>query len=690
MVMIVETPSVALDTAIIRRYFPGALRARHHGHARYGQLLSGGELAAEFLQFVGAGVIFGIPGGASLPLNDAFTAAHHAGAVRYLLTGHEQGAGFEAEGFAAASGRCGFCTATSGPGATNLVTPLADATRDSRPLMALTGNTATTAEPEAFQAIDIVGITHGIATKLSSRAERPEDVQELLVAAYHAAVTGRPGAVLVDFPKDVQVKQTVIRPWEDLLVRFDWSLPCAAESDIDALARLLAGARRPVLYVGHGAILSGAADLVRALSERHAIPVATTVHALGTLPADDSRNLGMIGMHGTMVANLAPYLADVVVALGARFDDRVVGAKPEAFAPHAQIVHVDVDAYQLNRVRRVDLAIHGDVADTLARVLRRLAVLPGEDRAPWLAELAALRHALPLQSYDDPGQETLSHEWVYGETARLVADLAAGPLVATLDVGIHQMKGAQWLPASSPRSLLTSGGMGSMGCALPMAVGAHFARPEATVLAFCGDGGMVMASHELDTLGGHGLPVKLVVFDDSSLGMVGNWHGLYFGGRRLTSDRRRGRARGDVDLAALKASLGAAVDAAESADDLAAALALATAELAVAEWPLFAATAAGYGIPAERVHTKAAYTSVLQRALQTPGPYLVQVMLPAVHGVFPLMEPGSTPQDIVWRETAPGSGARVPAAEHFDYAAKCLRASDNEEHAAQAADLTAM
>jgi acetolactate synthase-1/2/3 large subunit len=258
-------------------------------------------------------------------------------------------------------------------------------------------------------------------------------------------------------------------------------------------------------------------------------------------------------------------------------------------------------------------------------------------------------------------------------------------------VGIHQMKGAQWLPASEPRSLITSGGMGSMGCALPMAFGAHFAHPEVTTLAFCGDGGFVMSSHELDTIGGYALPIKLVVFDDSSLGMVGNWHGLYFGDRRLTSDRRRGRGRGAVDLAALQEQLGAAVAAAESADDLAGALAQATAQLAGAEWPLFAATAAGYGIPAERVHTKAEYAAALRRALETPGPYLVQVVLPAVHGVFPLMEPGTTPQEIIWRETVPGSGVRVPAGEHFDYETKRLRAAHPDgEHPAHAADLTAM
>jgi acetolactate synthase-1/2/3 large subunit len=212
-----------------------------------------------------------------------------------------------------------------------------------------------------------------------------------------------------------------------------------------------------------------------------------------------------------------------------------------------------------------------------------------------------------------------------------------------------------------------------MGCALPMAVGAQLARPEAAVLAICGDGGFVMASHELDTIGGYGLPIKILVFDDSSLGMVGNWHGLYFGGRTLTSDRRRGRAPGDLDLQELKAGLLAGIASAADADALAAMLARASSSLARQEWPLFAAVAGGYGIPAERAHTKAQFMAALARALATPGPYLVQVMLPRAHGVFPLIEPGTTPQEIVWRETAPGSGIRVPAADYFDYTARRLR-----------------
>jgi thiamine pyrophosphate-dependent acetolactate synthase large subunit-like protein len=215
--------------------------------------------------------------------------------------------------------------------------------------------------------------------------------------------------------------------------------------------------------------------------------------------------------------------------------------------------------------------------------------------------------------------------------------------------------------------------MGSMGCALPMAVGAQLARPEAAVLAFCGDGGFVMAGHELDTIGGYALPIKIVLFDDSALGMVGNWHGLYFGGRRLTSDRRRGRGVRDTDLPALKRQLREGLDLAASADDLARLLADATARLAADEWPLFAGAAAAFGIPAERVHAKAQYVAALRRALDAPGPYLLQVMLPAAHGVYPLMEPGTTPQDIVWRESEPGSGVHVPASERFDYDAHRLR-----------------
>jgi len=226
----VDAGAFGLSPTALARYFPGAPRKEHNGRARYGEALSGSALVVEFMKLAGADVIFGIPGGASLPLNDAFTAGHEAGAFRYVLTGHEQGAAFEAEGYAAAGGRIGFCTATSGPGATNLITGLADAFRDSRPVLAFTGNTATTAEPEAFQAIDITGLTAGKATKASFRPQRPEEVQPLLVAAYHAAVTGRPGAVLFDLPKDVQVGATPMQPWEAFLAAYDWSAPDADQS----------------------------------------------------------------------------------------------------------------------------------------------------------------------------------------------------------------------------------------------------------------------------------------------------------------------------------------------------------------------------------------------------------------------------------------------------------------------------
>ncbi|HEX5415299.1 MAG TPA: thiamine pyrophosphate-binding protein [Chloroflexota bacterium] len=356
----------------LKRYFPGSSRSQHDGRSAYGQTMSGSAVVAEFLKLVGVEIIFGIPGGASLPLNDALTHAHVDGAFRYVLTGHEQGAAFEAEGYAAASGKIGLCTATSGPGATNLVTGLADAFRDSRPVLALTGNTATTAEPEAFQAIDIVGITDGKATKASFRPEKADDVQEIIVRAYHIAITGRPGSVLIDLPKDVQSGPTTLRPWEEIIAQFDWSVPAGDPELIRQATEWLQTAERPVLYVGNGAMIAHASAEIQALAREYQIPVVTTVHAIGVLPADDALNLGMIGMHGTVVANLAAHRADLLIALGARFDDRVAGANPARFAPSAKVVHVDVDPYQLNRVRKVDLAIHGDLKVVLQQLLGRL------------------------------------------------------------------------------------------------------------------------------------------------------------------------------------------------------------------------------------------------------------------------------------------------------------------------------
>ncbi|HEY3111866.1 MAG TPA: thiamine pyrophosphate-dependent enzyme [Chloroflexota bacterium] len=665
--MVVAERDLEARQALAERHFAAA-----RGHERYGQALSGAELVGEFLKYVGADLIFGIPGGASLPLNDAFTRLHVEDGVRYVLTGHEQGAAFEAEGYAAASGRVGFCTGTSGPGATNLITGLADAYRDSRPVFAITGNTATTAEPEAFQAIDIVGITDGKATKLSCRPERPEQVQAALVRAYHAAVTGRPGAVLVDLPRDVQVGRAEMRPWEELLAELDWERPAGDRAGLAEAARLLASAERPLLYAGHGVALAGAASELRELSHRLGAPVATTVHGLGLMPADDPLNLGMLGMHGTIAANLAPYLADVVVALGARFDDRVVGARPAQFAPSARVVHVDVDARQLNRVRAVDLAVHADVGVALRSLLDELAAAPSLDRSGWLAQLDEVRRAMPIQSYDAPESDELSHEFVYTEMARQLRAAEAADVVATFDVGTHQMKGAQWFPVSRPRSFVTSGGMGSMGCALPMAVGAALARPAATVVASVGDGGFVMSSHELDTIGGYGIPVKVLLFDDAHLGMVTNWHGLFFGGRKLTSDRRRGRETAPADLVGLRA-LGAELAGALSVDDAVDALAGAVASLAADEGHQFALTAASYGIPAERVQTKAQLRAAVRRALAIPGPYLIHVVLPRQNQVYPLMQPGTSPQEIVWRESAPGSGVPVYARERFDYQGRRLR-----------------
>ncbi len=663
--------------AALARFFPGSQRAEQNGREHYGTKVSGAALVAEFMKFVGVEVIFGIPGGNSLPLNDALTHAHVDGAFRYILTGHEQGAAFEAEGYAAASGKPGFCTATSGPGATNLITGLADAFRDSRPVVALTGNAATTAENEAFQALDIVAITDGKATKRSLRPSRPDEVQDILVQAFHLAVTGRPGAVLVDFPKDVQSGETTMRPWEELIDRLTWQAPAESEDRIRELADWLATAKRPFLYVGHGTVLADAAEEVRALSHDYQIPVATTVHALGVLDAEDPLNLGMIGMHGTVAANLAAYRSDLTIALGARFDDRTVSARPECFAPRARLVHVEVDRHQINRVRRVDLAIHDDVKHALRRLLKTLDAQgqrPSEnERREWLGELAQIRQAMPIASYDRPESETLNHEYVYATLARMLRERDLQDVVATFDVGTHQMKGAQWFPISRPRSFITSGGMGSMGCAVPMAVGAAMARPEATLIANVGDGGFVMSSHELDTIGAYRLPVKIILFDDAHLGMVTNWHSLFFEGRKLTSDRRRDRPIDPIDVSRMKKALFDALESVTTEDQLSAVICRAAERLAGSEWPLFAGVAAAYGIPAERIHTKEQLPAAFQRMLATDGPYLIHVELPQQSQVFPLIPPGKTLRDLIWRETEPGSGEVIRVSDRYDFEAGRLR-----------------
>ncbi|HXI17236.1 MAG TPA: thiamine pyrophosphate-dependent enzyme [Chloroflexota bacterium] len=693
-----QTPRPVAATDPLLRSFPGWGReageaAREHsGRALYSQQVSGSQLVVEFMKYVGADHMFGIPGGASLPLSDALTHAHLEGAFRYVLTGHEQGAAFEAEGYAAASGKCGWCTGTSGPGATNLITGLADAYRDSRPVIALTGNTATTAEPEAFQAIDIVGITDGKATKASYRPQRPEEVQELIVRAYHTAMTGRPGAVLFDLPKDVQLKTAAMRPWEEVISQFDWSEPRASDEMLIAALAMLCAADRPVIYAGQGVVLSNATEALRELASRLHVPVTTTVHALGALRNDDPLNLGMLGMHGKMVGNIAPYMSDLTINFGARFDDRVVGAKPDQFAPHSKLIHVDIDARQLNRVRKVDLAIHSDVRYALTRMLELLDQSDvklirdrladgGKRTAAWRVDLEESDRHLPLPMYEVGGNTALSHESVYASLGMAIEEHGSKTgrkdLVATFDVGTHQMKGAQWFPVSQPRSFVTSGGMGSMACSLPMAVGAHFARPEATIIAVAGDGGFVMSSHELDTIGSYRLPVKIIVFDDAALGMVTNWHGLFFEGRDMTSDRRRGRKVKGVDVQAMKEHLKKQLDAAETSDQLVSALTDATCKLADAEWPLFAQTAASYAIPSERVRTKTEFNRAIRRALATDGPYFIQVMVPSKNQVYPLMEPGTTPQDMVWREIMPGSGARIYARDLFDYAKRRLRYADD-------------
>jgi acetolactate synthase-1/2/3 large subunit len=502
----------------------------HHAAAPAGHDLQhdasttlGADLILRVFEQERVAVCFGIPGGAILPLYDAIA---RGTSVRHVLARHEQGAGHMAEGYARASGEVGVVLATSGPGATNLVTPIANALMDSTPLVCLTGQVRShLIGSDAFQECDIVGVT----LPLVKHSWQVRDVGELATVlrdAFHVARSGRPGPVLVDVPLDVQEAEVALRaPGVRELPGF------AASSDVDpgavaAVAAAIEAAERPVLYVGGGVVNAGATDELRALAERARIPVVTTLMAKGALPESHELSFGWPGMHGARWANFALNRADLVLAVGARFDDRVTG-RLEDFARGATVAHFDVDAYEIDKIRRADLPVLGPLRAALARTRTLLRHAPRTDA--WLARLRAWREAHPL-GYDDAAP-TLKPQRVL---ERLDAALRDRPdVVWTTGVGQHQMWAMQYLGCERPRSFLTSGGHGTMGFGLPAAIGARAARPGATVVCVDGDGSFQMTPQELATAVAEDLPVIVVILNNRRYGMVHQWQTM-FHERRLS------------------------------------------------------------------------------------------------------------------------------------------------------------
>ncbi|MEV4820751.1 acetolactate synthase large subunit [Micromonospora sp. NPDC049274] len=551
-------PAGAVDPAATR---PAATPAVPAVRTAAPAQVSGAGSLVRSLEALGVDVVFGIPGGAILPAYDPL----YDSTVRHILVRHEQGAGHAATGYAQATGKVGVCIATSGPGATNLVTPIADAYMDSVAMVAITGQVARPSiGTDAFQEADIQGITLPI-TKHNFLVQTPEEIPQVLAEAFHLASTGRPGPVLVDIPKDVLQAPTTFAwpPTLDLPGYRPTLHPHGKQ--IREAARLMAGARRPVLYVGGGVLKAGATEGLRKLAELTGIPVVTTLMALGAFPDSHRQHLGMPGMHGTVAANYALQKSDLMVALGARFDDRVTG-KLDSFAPDAAVVHADIDPAEIGKNRHADVPIVGDARHVIDELIAAVAVERsagrGIDLGDWWTQLDDLRTRYPL-GYEEPSDGTLSPHYVIKRLGEIVGSDA----IFVAGVGQHQMWASQFISYEKPYTWLNSGGLGTMGYAVPAAMGAKVGKPDTVVWAIDGDGCFQMTNQELATCALEGIPVKIAVINNGNLGMVRQWQTLFYNERYSNTELGTHKHR-IPDFVKLAEALGCVGLRCETADDV--------------------------------------------------------------------------------------------------------------------------
>ncbi|PXY26054.1 acetolactate synthase large subunit [Prauserella sp. PE36] len=493
--------------------------------------VTGAQSLVRSLEAVGVEVVFGIPGGTILPAYDPLLDSTK---VRHVLVRHEQGAGHAATGYAQATGKVGVCMATSGPGATNLVTPLADANMDSVPVVAITGQqTRALIGTDAFQEADICGITMPI-TKHNFLVTDPVDIPRVIAEAFHLASSGRPGPVLVDIPKDVLQEATSFSwPPELHLPGYRPTLRPHGKQVREA-ARLITQARRPVLYVGGGVLKAQASEQLRELAELTGIPVVTTLMARGAFPDSHRQHLGMPGMHGSVAAVAAMQRADLLVALGARFDDRVTG-QLSSFAPDAAVVHADIDPAEISKNRKADVPIVGDCAEIIGELIAAVKAETERDGkadlTPWWTQVDAWRDTFPA-GYEWPADGTLSPQYVIERIGEIVGPDA----IYAAGVGQHQMWAAQFIKYENPRTWINSGGLGTMGFAVPAAMGAQFGAPGKQVWAIDGDGCFQMTNQELATCAIEGAPIKVAVINNGNLGMVRQWQNLFYAERYSNTD----------------------------------------------------------------------------------------------------------------------------------------------------------
>ena len=516
--------------------------------------ISGAQALIRALEHEGVEIAFGVPGGAILPAYDPLLDSP----IRHILARHEQGAGHMAEGYAWATGKVGVCIATSGPGATNLVTPLADALIDSVPVVAITGQVPTTSVGnDAFQEAYTTGITMP-ATKHNYFVTDAGEIPEIVHQAFHIASTGRPGPVLIDIPKNILNARTM---WHDPLeLNLPGYRPTVEGHPMrvrDAVEKI-AASKRPVLYVGGGIIKANAAEQLRRFADLTGAPVTTTLMGRGAFPDSHPLAMGMPGMHGTYTAITAIQKADLLIAIGVRFDDRVTG-NPATFAPSAEVIHVDVDPAEIGKVRAADIPIVGDARRVLEQLIEAWSGRETPARPEWLATIKTWQREHPLH-YDQAADGPIKPQYVVEELHRLTR----GEAIVVAGVGQHQMWASQFWKFEEPRRWINSGGLGTMGFAVPAAVGAKAGMPDSLVYAIDGDGCFQMTSQEMITAAEEGIPVKVAVFNNGSYGMVTQWQKLFYGGRLSASVLGQG-----VDYPKLAEAMGCVGLRAENPEDVA-------------------------------------------------------------------------------------------------------------------------
>lgn len=484
---------------------------------------SGSQLVLQTLKELGVEIIFGYPGGAMLPLYDAI---HNFEGIQHILARHEQGATHEAEGYAKSSGKVGVVVVTSGPGATNAVTGIADAYLDSVPLLVFTGQVGRQSiGKDAFQEADTVGITAPI-TKYNYQIRETADIPRIVTEAYYLARTGRPGPVEIDLPKDVSTLEVTEINDPSLNLPHYHESEKATDKQLQELLTELSVSKKPVIIAGGGINYSGSVDIFRAFVEKYQIPVVSTLLGLGTLPISHELQLGMAGMHGSYAANMALVEADYIINLGSRFDDRVV-SNPAKFAKNAVVAHIDIDAAELGKIVKTDIPILSDLKVALSRLLQLNKVKT--DFNDWIKTVIENKEKAPFT------YEPQNHDIRPQETIKLIGEYTQGDAIIVTDVGQHQMWVAQYYPYKNARQLITSGGMGTMGFGIPAAIGAKLAQPNKNVIVFVGDGGFQMTNQELALLNGYGIAIKVVLINNHSLGMVRQWQESFYEERRSQS-----------------------------------------------------------------------------------------------------------------------------------------------------------